>query len=403
MFESVDTTPSLYEHVSPPREVNGRVQVRKKRVLYFLSDGRIGGQERAVYQLLSAFRKSDEVEMGIAIDWDHGYYIDKIKELRIPIILLNLKSGFSLKFDPAVLRQLRAYDIHHLPDPSPNQVLYSLLAGRGIRRVFTRRGGMQLPPSQLGLKRTLKFWLQRALLKRFMDGFSGNTRNAAASVRTQYGVSDREIFVLYNGIDFSLLDPILPPEQIRVLHGVIASDFVVGTACRLVGLKRVDMLIRAFARCRIANKKLLIFGDGPLRRELENLVKMLGLESAVRFAGMVPEMKEHYQILDCFVLASTEAESFGNAVVEAMYAKVPAIIMADSSGLKEHIDHQKTGFIARDELDLTNQIENIAQDRSAAREVGARASVHVVNKYSLEKMTQEYTRFYRFVCGESNL
>ena len=310
---------------------------------------------------------------------------------------MNLKGGFSLGFDRALLRRMRTYDVHHLPDPSPNYILYSLLAGRGVRRVFTRRGG--LVPDAVGLKKRLKLWILRALARRSMDAFSGNTANAVDSLRRQYGV--REAAVLYNGLAFGLLAPRRPSAEVRAAHGLRPGDFAVGTACRLVDLKRVDLLLRALARSRIADKKLVVFGDGPERGRLEALAADLGLRDRVVFAGVVSEMADHYPALDAFVLASTAAESFGNAVVEAMYARVPSVVMADSPGLLEHVHDGRTGYVARDEAELARVLERIHACPEEAAAIGERASRYVADKYSIAQMVASHKALYRRVLGEA--
>lgn len=67
----------------------------KIKVLHFLSHGQIGGQERAIYQLLKAFQNDDEFQIGIAITQNKRHYVSKIKELNISVINLQLNTGFS--------------------------------------------------------------------------------------------------------------------------------------------------------------------------------------------------------------------------------------------------------------------------------------------------------------------
>jgi glycosyltransferase involved in cell wall biosynthesis len=365
----------------------------KIRVLHFLSHGAIGGQERAQYQLLRAFVNDEEFELAAAIGRSEGYYVDLVKGLNIEVIDLHLSSGYDIVFARKHLDALKQFDIHHLHDPSPNHILISVLSGGNTKRVLTRRGGL-IDYRRYGLKRRVKYLVSKLLIKRCFDGYSGNTQTAAEFVRRSYNIKSN-ISVLYNGIDFALLQPRQTKNELLAALRVSNSDYKVGTACHLVPLKRVDVLIKAFGICRIKSKKLIIFGKGPEQGNLERLVSFLGLGTKVLFCGEVPDMMNYYQILDCFVLASGPEESFGNAVVESMYLKVPTIIMSDASGLREHITDGVTGFVASDEYDLAQKMEFVSQHSEDARRTSDNASSYVVNKYSVENMKVAYKQFYR--------
>ncbi len=372
--------------------------MKKINVLHFLSQGTIGGQQKAQYFVLKALTESKKINVAAAVGQDTGIFIQKLKDLNIPIFKLNFKSGYQLNFNRKNIRAFKSFDIHHLHDPSPNFILYSLLTGSSVKRVFTRRGGIFYYPP-LNIKKKLKFLIKRFLLKRFFDGFSGNTFNAVQSIKAQYKIKNREIYTLYNGIDFEELKPTLNKEIIIDKLKLTKDAFLVGTACKLVSWKRVDFLIRAFARTQIKNKKLLIYGKGIEQDNLLSLVSTLGIEDQVIFTGEIEDINNYLQILDCFVLASSNAESFGNALVEAMYLNVPSICMGDSDGLKEHIIDNETGLIATDEENLTRKIEAVYQDKAMALEIGRRGSQYVTKKYSFNNMTQHYLDFYAAVLG----
>jgi len=120
----------------------------KVRVLHFMGSGRIGGQERALYQLFKAFSGNPEIELTVAFGNTRGMYAEKIRELGINTIPIQIKSGFSLRFSRKFIGIFKQYDIHHMHDPSPNTAIYSLLAGNHVKRVVTRRGGV-FDPSAL--------------------------------------------------------------------------------------------------------------------------------------------------------------------------------------------------------------------------------------------------------------
>lgn len=102
-------------------------------------------------------------------------------------------------------------------------------------------------------------------------------------------------------------------------------DFV--SVGRLVPIKNFDKLIPAFAKADLGEKaKLNIIGDGPERNNLEKMVVATGLKDKVLFHGAATRDKiaEKFHDSDAFILLS-ERETFGVAMVEAMYTGLPVI------------------------------------------------------------------------------
>jgi glycosyltransferase involved in cell wall biosynthesis len=92
----------------------------------------------------------------------------------------------------------------------------------------------------------------------------------------------------------------------------------------LTDVKDQATLLRAFALVRATmNARLRIVGDGPLRAEVEGLIRQLGLENVVEMTGAVPFqiMPEHYRWADMFVLTSL-SEGQNRSLTEAALSGV---------------------------------------------------------------------------------
>jgi 1,2-diacylglycerol 3-alpha-glucosyltransferase len=78
--------------------------------------------------------------------------------------------------------------------------------------------------------------------------------------------------------------------------------------------------------------QMIIVGDGPYRKELEAMVKTMGLGEHILFTGMIAhdEINEIYQLGDLFVSAST-SETQGLTVLEAMMNGLPLVCREDKS------------------------------------------------------------------------
>ena len=102
-------------------------------------------------------------------------------------------------------------------------------------------------------------------------------------------------------------------------------------AGRYVQEKRVDQLVRGFARARQDNPslRLELYGDGPLRPYVEELARSLGLDSSLVLHGRRPEeeVEETIARAACLVTAS-EREGYGLVVVEAAAHGTPSVVVA---------------------------------------------------------------------------
>lgn len=127
---------------------------------------------------------------------------------------------------------------------------------------------------------------------------------------------------------------------------LLQSEFVLINVCLLDKKKRVDVLIRAFAKALKINPdmKLKIGGDGPERLDLEKLVDDLKISNAVTFLGLLSrkKVKEEINKSSAFVLSS-EYETFGVVLVEALALGKPVI--ATKCGGPESIVKPEVGYL----------------------------------------------------------
>ena len=89
--------------------------------------------------------------------------------------------------------------------------------------------------------------------------------------------------------------------------------------------------------------KLLLIGDGPERKNLEELCRQLNLCDDIRFLGKQDAIEELLALADVFLLPS-ENESFGLAALEAMACEVP-VVSSNAGGIPEVNIEGETGFL----------------------------------------------------------
>jgi glycosyltransferase involved in cell wall biosynthesis len=123
--------------------------------------------------------------------------------------------------------------------------------------------------------------------------------------------------------------PVAPARLAQARRGRVV--LAVG---RLAAVKRHDVLIAAWGRIAadFPGWELRIFGEGPLRADLEAQVAAAGLQGSVRLMGHTADIAQEY--LGAALLAHpAEFEGFPLAVTEALAAGLPVLGFADCSGL----------------------------------------------------------------------
>lgn len=140
----------------------------------------------------------------------------------------------------------------------------------------------------------------------------------------EMGVADERVTVLRNGVDLELFRP-TDREAARRLFGLTRRTLA--SVGLLIDRKGHHHIIRALKD--LPETDLVIAGDGPDRRMLEQLAEEMGVKDRVRFLGSVDQnrLRELYNAVDALVLASSR-EGWANVLLEAMACGTPVAASA---------------------------------------------------------------------------
>lgn len=149
------------------------------------------------------------------------------------------------------------------------------------------------------------------------------SRNNADSLVGYYGFRDFDFHVIPPGVDVNRFNNERNPSLEQNLN-IDERKIVILCVGRLPPEKNVERLLRELAMLSRKNVKLVIVGDGPERKRLENARDKYGLGEMVSFMGMRRDVERFYSIGDIFVSPS-KYEPFGQVILEAMAAGLPCI------------------------------------------------------------------------------
>lgn len=212
------------------------------------------------------------------------------------------------------------------------------------------------------------------------------------------------IQVIPNGIDFSRFMKPLNPEDKKALKAELKipeENKVIVTVGRVGKEKNLDEVMKNVKEL-INHRKnitLLIVGDGPHRKELEELAKEMGIERSVVFTGMIDqkELYKYYKLGDIFVSAST-SETQGLTYIEALANEVPIVCRRDEC-LKLLLKEGYNGFTYEKDEEFLEKVNYLFDHEDKYREMKSN-TLPSIEPYSSEIFGQKVEALYEKVINE---
>ena len=143
---------------------------------------------------------------------------------------------------------------------------------------------------------------------------------------------------------------------------------------RLAPQKRVDLAIRAWVRVvgSVPDARLDVYGDGPLRDELQALIDDLGLAASVTLHGATADRDTIFDRAALFV-TSTAFEGQGLSIAEALARGLPVVSFDARYGPREAIGDAGVLVAPGDVEGFADAITRLLQDDARRAELSSRA------------------------------
>ena len=356
------------------------------KIGFLINDLNAGGAERAAVSLANYFAEHGTDTEIITFKECESFYPLSDKVTHCAVNFDKIPVALSLKrFTGAIKRMftlrsfIKSRELDILIGMSYYMTWYTVFA-----TVFTKTKSVGTERSNPYKYKATKFnTVMRKLFYRFCDGYVFQTKKASQFFTGNLKNTD---IVIPNAIFNETVYELEPPEN---------REKIISAVGRLIPLKRFDILIDAFSLVadKLPEYKLIIFGEGELRNELESKIKSLSLEDRVFLPGNNPEAVRFINRTSMFVLSS-DLEGMPNALMEAIAMGIPSISTRCDMGPEELIENRVNGILTQvgNSEEIAQAMLEIANNPDFARKLSENGR-KLIKTHSIEEISRQWLDF----------
>jgi glycosyltransferase involved in cell wall biosynthesis len=360
------------------------------RILFLLTSLAYGGAETQVVRLAIRL-KLRGWEVAVASLMPPKAYVEDLEAAGIPVFSLGIRRKLP---DPRPVLRLVQIIRKWRPDIVHSHMVHANLLARIVRFLAPIP---VLICSARSIDEGSRF---REILYRLTDSLCDLTTQVSHAGLERYvrvgAVPRHKIRYIPNGVDTERFKPNLE-DRLKFRKELGVDGFVWLAVGRFDPPKDYPSMLQAFARVvhKHSNTILLIAGDGPLRKTMENLARELGIEKRTKFLGIRRDIPQLMNAADAYVMSSSW-EGMPNVLLEASATGLP-IVATDVGGNREIVLDSVTGFLVppRNPEALARAMLRIMDLSDEERkEMGKRARKHIEVKFNLDRVVDLWEILY---------
>ena len=334
-----------------------------KSVIFIIGTMGNGGAERVIANLSNQFVQDDIKVSIITI-----YGTLQTYRLNDKVSLCHIVCKLKIKALRPLERMMKMRKI--ISRISPDIVvtfladvnIYTLMAliGKEVPIIVSERNDPTKSPATKWMRK-----LRNTLYKR-ASGVVYQTHEAAEYFE-RYVPNKIKQTIVANPIKDDLPFYVSRPEKVEFI-----------TACRLNRQKNLHLMINSVKRVLDSGYEcfLNIYGEGPMRQELEAYINSVGLDERVRLCGFSDSIHEKMAEATAFIISS-DFEGISNSMLEALAIGIPVIATdCPVGGARQYILNEVNGYLVpcRDVDSMSKAMIDVIENPAKAIDMGKEAT-----------------------------
>jgi sugar transferase (PEP-CTERM/EpsH1 system associated) len=369
----------------------------RRRIVHVVYSFSIGGLENVIVQLINRL-PADQYEHIVLSLTTISDFKDRIERPDVRFIALYKPPGHAIPLYSTIFRLLRQLkpDVVHTCNLAALEILpIAWLAGVKTR-IHAEHGWDAHDPDGTNPR----YRKLRKLYRPFVSHYIAVSQDLDHYLETAIGIPATRRSLIANGVDTERFSP--PAETPGPVEGCPfqpGQHWLVGTVGRMQTVKNQPYLARSFVLLAqrhpevLANIRLVIIGDGPLKPEIEQILDAAGLSAYAWLPGARNDIPNILRMLGCFVLPS-QVEGTSCTLQEAMASGLPSI--ATAVGGTPALLNQGAGVLVPpdDESQFADAIFKLWRDQALSATMGASARQQAQANFALEGMAHHYDKLF---------
>lgn len=372
--------------------------MQRRHIVHVVYSFSIGGLENVIVQLINRLPAERFRHTVISLT-SISDFKNRITRPEVDFVALNKQPGHAIPLYPRIfrlLRQLKPDVLHTCNLAALELVPLGWLAGISSR-IHAEHGWDAHDPQGTN-PRYIKV---RKFYKRFVSHYIAVSEDLDNYLANAVGIPVHRRSLIANGVDTDLFcqaDGI--PYTVEGCPFQAGKHWLFGTVGRLQTVKNQPFLARAFVRLlaqhpeAAASMRLVIIGEGPLRAEVERILREGNAAAYAWLPGSRNDIPDILRMLDCFVLPS-QAEGTSCTLQEAMAAGLPCIATA-VGGTPNLIEEGITGTLIApdDDASLASALWRAWIEPEVSTRIGIAARQKTLATFAISRMVDRYAALF---------
>ncbi len=316
------------------------------KVAYIIPTLSLGGAEKQQINILNGMN-SERFKIKIYVLKNKTQLVPLIKNSQIDVEVCSIDSFIEIRALFKFLKDIKAFN----PDIIHSQMYNANILSRFIKMWLSKTKLVNHYHGMSDWMTKPKLYLDK-ITSSMVDRFIVVSKKSFDVRLEREGYPEEKMVLLYNSVDLKPSNKNAVPLKKDIL--------TIGMASRLIPLKNIDGAI--YMMSELIKKgfklKLLIAGEGPEKKNIQQYASDLGLSDKVNLLGFVSEMEKFYEKIDIYCISST-TEDLPLSIVEAMMSG-KAVLASNVGGIPGIVKDLPCTMLINDFKNL-DEIHEIAE------------------------------------------